>query len=238
MRRCVFAGPSLHGVADRPSGIVFRGPAGHGDLFAAVEDGFEWIGLIDGVFGSCAAVWHKEILYALAAGRAVSGAASMGALRAAECHRFGMRPVGSIAWDYVEGQMDDDADVALLHGPAELDYLPFTEPLVDARATIANLASLKLISPGEERLLLAAAQALHFTQRTVGAMVGRAVDDQGRQRHLATLYDHHAARRKRADALLLVQQMAANELSPTALPDWTLADTASLARLKRSRSAA
>lgn len=238
MRRCIFAGPSLHGVADRPSGIVFRGPAGHGDVFAAVEAGFEWIGLIDGVFGSCAAVWHKEILYALAAGCAVSGAASMGALRAAECHRFGMRPVGSIAWHYSEGQMDDDADVALLHGPAELDYTPFTEPLVDARATIANLASLKLISLGEERLLLAAAQALHFTERTAGAMIGRATGDQARQRDLATLYEHHAARRKRADALLLMEQMAANELSPMTASDWKLADTASLARLKRSRPAA
>ena len=52
------------------------------------------IGIIDGVFLDVASVWHREILWALSQGVHVFGAASMGALRAAELDGFGMRGVG------------------------------------------------------------------------------------------------------------------------------------------------
>ena len=70
------------------------------------------IGIIDGGFEYTAPVWHKEILYALSAGTRVLGAASMGALRAAECHSFGMTGVGSIFKEYRDGTRIDDSDVA------------------------------------------------------------------------------------------------------------------------------
>ena len=54
------------------------------------------IGLIDGVFLDVPAVWHRELLWALSEGVHVFGAASMGALRAAELAPFGMRGVGTI----------------------------------------------------------------------------------------------------------------------------------------------
>ena len=66
-------------------------------MIAAVRDGATAIGLVDGYFGGAAAVWHKEILYALSLGVRVLGASSMGALRAAECAAYGMEPVGEIA---------------------------------------------------------------------------------------------------------------------------------------------
>ncbi|MEJ0097006.1 MAG: TfuA-like protein [Bauldia sp.] len=50
----------------------------------AVLAGASVIGLVDGVFENVASVWHKEILYALSEGVQVFGAASMGALRAAD----------------------------------------------------------------------------------------------------------------------------------------------------------
>ncbi|RUX68847.1 hypothetical protein EN904_03020 [Mesorhizobium sp. M7A.F.Ca.CA.001.07.2.1] len=60
----------------------------------AVLEGRKVIGLIDGLFESGPAVWHKEILFALDAGCRLLGAASMGALRAAECWQFGMIGIG------------------------------------------------------------------------------------------------------------------------------------------------
>src|SRR4051794_13144181 len=115
--RILFAGPSIHGVAPDLSGIALRPPAKQGDVAQAVLDGATSIGLVDGYFDAVAAPWHKEILFALAHGVGMLGASSMGALRAAECASFGMRPVGSIAHAYLSGDLDDDAAVAISHGP-------------------------------------------------------------------------------------------------------------------------
>jgi hypothetical protein len=59
------------------------------------------------VFHQSQSVWHKEIGFALMRGVVVIGAASMGALRAAEMHRYGMIPIGKIAQMYVDGEEDD-----------------------------------------------------------------------------------------------------------------------------------
>ena len=68
-----------------------------GRLVAAVEVALERpvaIGLIDGYFERVPSVSHKEILWAMSQGIVVIGAASMGALRAAELAPFGMLGVG------------------------------------------------------------------------------------------------------------------------------------------------
>ena len=93
----VFAGPSVHGLGRHNlAGLDLRPPAGRGAILRAAADGAPAIGLIDGIYESEPAVWHKEILYALGRGIPVLGAASMGALRAAECAAFGMKGIGSI----------------------------------------------------------------------------------------------------------------------------------------------
>src|SRR3954452_8807487 len=103
--KVVFAGPSIHGLDLDLEGIVLRGPAEMGDFERAVTDGATVIGLVDGHYQQVGAVWHKEILMALAAGVTVFGAASMGALRASECEAFGMIPVGDIARRYCTGEL-------------------------------------------------------------------------------------------------------------------------------------
>lgn len=102
-----------------------------------MRQGARTIGLIDGLYGDCAAVWHKEILFALSSGIAVFGAASMGALRAAECEAFGMIGIGDIFEAYRDSHRVSDADVAVSHAPGELGYRPLTIALVDAEATLA-----------------------------------------------------------------------------------------------------
>ena len=91
----MFVGPTLAADEVRarcPTRIV-RPPAGgrrHPRARARAR-GSARIAIIDGYFERMAAVWHKEILLALERGIAVWGAASMGALRAAELAPFGMR---------------------------------------------------------------------------------------------------------------------------------------------------
>lgn len=140
--RVVFVGPSLPDAVDLvPTMISIRPPAALGDVARAVTEGASAICLIDGYFEHQAPVRHKEILFALSRGVKVLGAASMGALRAAECAPFGMQGIGRIYRDYVDGTTDDDADVALLHAPAELGYAPITLPFVNIRATLEALVS-------------------------------------------------------------------------------------------------
>ena len=152
------------------AGIDLRRPAQQGDVEAAVSDGAVAIGLVDGHYQQVGAVWHKEILLALSMGVRVFGAASMGALRAAECAAFGMIPVGGIANGYCSGELFDDADVAVTNGPLELGYPPLTEPMVTVAATLTDLAARDLLGPEESRSILAAAQSIYFADRTIEAM--------------------------------------------------------------------
>lgn len=202
--KVLLAGPSIYGLDLDLSGIALWGPAAQGDIARAVLAGATAIGLIDGNFEAVAAVWHKEILHALGQGVQVLGGSSMGALRAAECAAFGMVPVGRIASAYLSGELDDDAAVALLHGPAEMGYPAFTEPLVDVIATLEHLARDRLVTPSEREALWAAANRLNFRDRTPEAMAALAGSDD-----LVATYVAHKVNQKAEDAKLLVATLRA-----------------------------
>lgn len=216
----IFAGPSIYGARLPPGPYEIRPPARQGDLLAAVDDGATAIGLIDGVFGSAGSVWHKEILFALSRGVAVYGASSMGALRAAECARYGMVPVGSIARDYCDGRLDDDAAVALLMGPEELGYMPLVEPLVDVWPTLHAMQLAKRISVGEARAIRAAAEAAFFQDRTVEEIAVRALPVERREQFVAD-YTRHRVPQKMIDALELIELFRQDVSPPTGLSGWT-----------------
>ena len=215
--KVLFAGPSLSGQDYDRSGLEVRPPARKGDLYRAVLDGADAIGLIDGVFGFVPSVWHKEILFALKQGIPVLGAASIGALRAAECAPYGMVPVGPIAQSYASGARNEDADVCLAHAPAELDFMPLSEPLVDAEATIAAMD----VTPTEALALRLAANAIYFADRTVDAIVAAA----GLDPSFADRYRAARVRAKTADALLLVEQLRALRAGRQPVPDWVFVES-------------
>lgn len=167
MKPLVFAGPSLHGTGVHGGQDFDKvAPARCGDLMRAVLDGRKVIGLIDGVFESGPSVWHKEILFALDAGCSVLGAASMGALRAAECWQFGMVGIGGIFEDYRSGRRNADADVALVHGPAEIGHLPLTVPLVDVADGVERMHVARVLDEERAKAVLAVAGRTHFKSRT------------------------------------------------------------------------
>ena len=199
--KVLFVGPTLFGLEPDVSGLLVRPPATQGDIAKAVLEGATAIGLVDGYFDAVAAPWHKEILFALAHGVAMLGASSMGALRAAECASFGMRPIGSIALAYGSGELDDDAAVALMHGPEELGYPPLTEPLVDVRPTLDRLRRLGFISLAEQRHIWDGACRLHFKDRTDEAMLA------GHGPAALAAYRKHRVNRKAEDALLLILEL-------------------------------
>lgn len=148
-----------------PNALLF-GPAGQGDVYRLLALPLKRIILIDGVFHGQPAVWQRELLAAMAAGIEVIGAASMGALRAAECGAYGMLGIGEIYAAYAAGRLDGDDEVALLHGDAHHDYRPLSLPLVNVRATLAATTRQRLLESDAARRLLTAAVALPFTERT------------------------------------------------------------------------
>ncbi len=136
-RAVIFAGPSLP-ASLRPSDPAFdwRQPIKQGEVYEAALGRPAIIGIIDGYFEVTPTVWHKEILWAMSQGIHVYGSASIGALRAAELHPFGMIGVGRIFAAYRDGILTDDDEVAVLHGPEELGYPAVTEAMVNIRATL------------------------------------------------------------------------------------------------------
>src|SRR5438046_4232079 len=138
MTTLIFAGPSLPPRA-RPhiAGLEWRPPLRRGDLYLAALRRPALIGVVDGYFETVPTVWHKEILWAMAQGIHVYGSASIGALRAAELAPFRMKGIGWIFEAFRDGILEDDDEVAVLHGPKEIGYPTVTEAMVNIRATLA-----------------------------------------------------------------------------------------------------
>jgi len=176
MRAVIFAGPSLPPNARPDCGldIDWRPPVRQGELYRAALDRPVVIGIIDGYFEVTPTVWHKEILWAMAQGIHVFGSASIGAVRAAELDVFGMKGIGRINEDFRDGVLQDDDEVAVLHGPEELGYPPLTEAMVNIRATLAAATREGIVSRGAAINLTAIAKQLFYQYRTYEAMLNGA----------------------------------------------------------------
>lgn len=163
----LFTGPTLT-AADARSvlDVEVRPPAGQGDVHRAVVDRPQVIGLIDGRFDTTPAVWHKEILWAMSQGVHVWGSASMGALRAVELAPFGMQGEGEVFRAYQRGELEDDDEVAVTHGPAETGYRALSVALVNIRATLAAAQARAVIRADTRAGLEGLAKALFYADRT------------------------------------------------------------------------
>src|SRR6266849_5260145 len=135
----IFTGPTLTAAdAHNELDAEYLPPAAQGDVYRAAKKGPEIIGIIDGYFERQPSVWHKEILWAMSQGIHVFGSASMGALRAAELVDFGMEGVGAIFEMYRDGVLEDDDEVAVVHGSDEFGFRAGSEAMVDIRCTLAK----------------------------------------------------------------------------------------------------
>ena len=172
MTAYLFVGPTVL-PAERGALVDFicLPPASMGDVYRAASARPRAIGIIDGYFEGVPAVWHKEILWAMSQGIHVFGSASMGALRAAELHEFGMRGVGRIFEAYRSGELEDDDEVAVVHGPAEAGYVPLSEPMVNIRATLEAAERAGIITASVRGGLLGRAKGLFYQDRSWEALL-------------------------------------------------------------------
>lgn len=187
----VFAGPSVPPrVKARFGDVTFRQPARQGDVYLALRDRPKVIGIIDGYFDAVPSVWHKEVLWAMSNGVHVLGASSIGALRAAELDSFGMEGVGAVYEAYARGRIEDDDEVAVTHGPAELGFRPLTLAMVSIRATLDTVASESLQRSDSLWLVREAAKALDYRERTLPRIVDSALEKGGHREDVEAIAAH------------------------------------------------
>ena len=208
MKVFVFLGPSL-GLAEARTTLAatYLPPVGQGDVYRATKEKPFAIGIVDGYFERIPAVWHKEILWALSQGVHVFGAASMGALRAAELARFGMRGVGAIYDAFVSGELEDDDEVAVAHGDASTGYRGTSEAMVNIRATLRSAERAAVLNGHARQRLEATAKGLFYPDRTYPNLIARGIEDGIENCERDALRAFLATNRvdqKRADALALL----------------------------------
>jgi hypothetical protein len=137
-----------------------------GDVYRLWRQRPRVIGIVDGRFDCVPAVWHKEIMWVMERGVHVFGSASMGALRAAELDRFGMRGVGWVYQSFREGALSRDDEVAVKHEEAEDGYRPLSEAMVDIRRTLQAAERQGIISAATCDILTVAGTTMFYQDRT------------------------------------------------------------------------
>ena len=216
----VFLGPTLdHDTAASRLDAIYRAPAEQGSIVRAVcELDPRSIVLIDGAFASVPAVRHKEILWALSEGIPVIGAASIGALRAAELTAFGMGGHGLIYRWYRATPFADDDEVAVAMTPPELGARPLSDALINIRLTLRLAERRGLVRRADRLRLCGLARSLHFVERRYATLfAGARAAGLGSPSALDALADwvaHNAVDQKHADALSLLSTLAAMRDSP------------------------
>ncbi|WNG24790.1 hypothetical protein F0U62_12825 [Cystobacter fuscus] len=207
----IFTGPSLSPEEGRAElDAVFLPPAAQGDVYRASLDQPRAIGIIDGYFERIPSVWHKEILWAMSQGIHVFGSASMGALRAAELAAFGMEGVGTIYEAFASGALQDDDEVAVLHGAAEDGYRTVSEAMVNIRATLEAAAKAGVLGPEMHTGLERLAKELFYPERSWPVVLARGAEQKlpaGELEALRSWLPRGRVNQKRLDALAMLRVM-------------------------------
>jgi hypothetical protein len=220
----VYCGPTIT-FADAASiipGASIHPPVRHGDVLRLGAAAGDTVVIIDGTFFHAAAIRHKEILELIARGVTVAGAASMGALRAAELWRYGMIGIGGIFTQYVQGAIDADDEVAVTYDPG--DYRPLSEALANMRDVIIRAVRDGAIRQAEGATLMERARALHFAGRSWQALRNEsgAAGDQAAMERLDKWRASHPATEsaKYRDAREALRLAAAGALPQQPGPGW------------------
>lgn len=223
----VYAGPSLDpSLVPADPALRLHPPVAHGDLYRLRPEPGDAVLVVDGVYQHRPPVRHKEILSLCADAIPVYGAASIGALRAAELSGHGMAGLGTVFGWYADGRLESDADVALLHGDDEAGFRPLTEALVSVIGVVDRLERAGLLEAAAGADIVELARSLHFTARTRAALRA-AARAHGRADQMDLVLSGLAAALgdvKRADAVQAIRELLARHpgdrpAEPAAAPD-------------------
>jgi hypothetical protein len=232
----IFGGPTLCATEIRailPDAVVLP-PVSQGDVYRAGLRRPDAIGIIDGYFERVPSVWHKEILWAMSEGIHVFGAASMGALRAAELEAFGMIGVGVIFEQYRGGVLEDDDEVAVSHATEEHGYRATSDAMVNIRATLPRAAAESVIGENSAAELEARAKLMFYPCRHYADLLAGLPENESGA--LREWLPRGRVDVKRLDALAMLETMRdflGSNPGPK-LVSFVLEETVYFQRLKRS----
>jgi len=220
----VYLGPSL----DRKTAqkilpeAYYHPPVRCGDLISLLRLSPKKIIIIDGLYETVPAAWHKEILLAMELGVAVWGAASIGALRAAELFQFGMQGFGQIYHDFKTGVLSDDDEVAVLHGNEQNGFLAINDPMVNIRYTCLDALDKKVISNEMKERLIAFCKAQFYPYRSLmkAAIQLSSEYPQLGEKFVPWLREHGLVDIKQKDALTVLHHCAANDYADNPTCDY------------------
>jgi len=167
----IYLGPSLdREIAKKIFPYAYyHPPIQCGELLRLLRLDPKRIIIIDGYYEFTPAVWHKEILYVMDQGVEVWGAASMGALRAAELHSFGMRGVGKIFEAFANGELNDDDEVAVLHTSSQDGFQAKNDAMINIRETLLTAYQQKIISKDALDSLLTFCKTQFYPYRSLSS---------------------------------------------------------------------
>ena len=205
----IFAGPTVSPAeAAGELDAVYLPPAAEGDVYRVTLKRPQAIGIIDGYFQSVPTVRHKEILWAMSRGVHVFGSASIGALRAAELAAFGMEGVGTIFEFYRDGLLEDDDEVAIAHGPADVGFVAGSEAMVNIRQTLRKAERDGVISTELRTSLEKIGKELFYPDRNYSELLRRAFEcgmPEGQLARLRAWLPQGQVNQKREDALTMLR---------------------------------
>lgn len=165
----IYVGPSLNRdvIKETLPEAVIHEPIKGGDILSLLnteEARPSHIHIIDGYYYSVPSVRHKEIEQALAQGICVSGCASLGALRAAECRQMGMVGSGRVYEYYQATFVSGDDEVAVLHEEV-YPYRMLSMPLINLRLSLQEMVAESLIGKGRMEEILEFYKNMFFADR-------------------------------------------------------------------------
>ena len=205
-RACVFVGPSLSEHVDAFE-VTRLPPAKAGDLLAAVDAGYQAIGIVDGALDPAECLTLAELASVLRTpGVTVFGGGSMGAVWAAQLQEYGMRGVGRIFRLLRRRAIQDSDELYVLHAPAELGYRCLTLPLINVRFTLRHMRRARRISRGEEQALVTYLKGIPWFDRDFPRIASAAdqVCNSALRTKIVNSFNGHYRNAKRDDALAVI----------------------------------
>lgn len=231
MKPVVFLGPSLSvKEAKQYLDAEYLPPCAMGDVLRCLNNNPSAILIVDGFFEQCPAVWHKEILFALSEGTPVYGCSSMGALRAAELHSFGMIGLGKIFEDFASCRLEDDDEVTVVHSEQADGYRPVSEAMVNIRYALNEALKLGLLTDTEVNTLVQSAKSMFYPKRNWQALIQVAanfMDGDAHSRFSDWVFGGTRPNQKGLDAITALQQLAQDlkDNKPFEVPDFDFEPT-------------
>ncbi|MBW4473917.1 MAG: TfuA domain-containing protein [Stenomitos rutilans HA7619-LM2] len=176
-----FAGPSLPAIPDSTWNLLLnqvqlQPPAQEGDILAVIDERPHTLVLIDGYYFDgrdhiVAAVKPQELITAVNAGIRLIGAASIGAIYAAELSQYGVVGVGQVFEWFRNGILRGTDELIILHLPEEFGYQHITVALVEVRYALQQLVNEQFVSAAASQAFIATVKELPFPERSLDVIL-------------------------------------------------------------------